>query len=292
MTDLLIDGNSLFARAWFATMRGPEGTPQEAIRAGLTTVFSLLDVNKEKLGEKIDRILIGWDGDNKRDKGRDPKPTEYHETREILIEYLSLLLNPAHTKIRDAEADDIVATSVATSQADTIYVVSGDKDLQQLAGHSVLYYCLNTKGLLSTRSICEKWHVKHPSQVSIALAVIGDKVDNINGVRGWGPAKVKKLFQGATAEMSLNEALCHVEKQMIQAGLSQDVLEAFYSDLDLTLLRSDLEGVPEPSPVEVATPDVVEELRLPDFMQYYRPVYRLYHQRVDAAGDEEEVPER
>lgn len=291
MTDLLIDGNSLFARAWFATMRSNEGDATEAIRAGLTTVFALLDVNKDKLGEKVDRILIGWDGANKRDKGRDPKPAEYHDTREILIEYLQLLLNPMQVCLKDAEADDVVATAVAQSDADTIFVVSGDKDLQQLAGNSVHYYCLNTKGVLSPRSICDKWGVKHPSQVAIALAIIGDKVDCINGVKGWGPKKVRKLFETASADMTLEEAARHVESQMVES-LPPAALESFYSDLDMTLLHSDLRGVSPPNPVLVAQPDVVEELRLPKFMEYYRPVYRLYsgNIRIDAAGDEEDVP--
>lgn len=293
MTDLLIDGNSLFARAWFATMAKQENTPTDAIRAGLTTIFSLLNVNNDKLGERIDRILIGWDGINKRDKGRDPKPAEYHQTRELLIEYLTLLLKPTHAQVKAQEADDVVATAVAQSDADTVYVVSGDKDLQQLAGGNVLYYCLNTKALLSTRSICDKWNVKHPNQVAIALAILGDKVDSINGIRGWGPAKVKKLFQAVTPKMTLEEALRSIESQIAEAIPGHGVLDSFYGDLDLTLLRYDLAGVPAASPVEVAEPEVVEELNLPQFMEFYRPVYRLYHERdrVDANGDEEDAPE-
>lgn len=290
MTDAIFDGNALFARAFYAVTAKPDGTPAGIIRASLCTVFSLLNVNADKLGEKVDRILFAWDGEAKRDKGRDPKPADYHTTRQLLMEYLTLLLKPAHVCLPKHEADDVVATAVAQSDADTIYVISSDKDLQQLAGERVHYYCLNSKAILSPRYIRDKWHVKRPSQVAIALAIIGDKIDCINGVKGWGPAKVKKLFEVVTPEMDLEATLYCIEDQMAEAGLSSADLEHFYADLDLTLLRSDLKGVPQPSPVNIAAPEIAEMLHLPDFMAYYRPVHRLYHARVDECGDEEEVP--
>ena len=293
MTDAVFDSDSLFARAWFAIMRNPDGTPQDVVRSALVTVLSLLNVNNDNLGEKVDRLLFAWDGPNKRDKGRSPKPPEYYETRKLLQEYLSLLFNPAHVQIGSYEADDVVGTAVAQSDANSIFVISGDKDLQQLAGESVHYYCLHTKGLLSTRSICDQRYIKHPSHLAIAMAIIGDKVDAIKGVKGWGPKKVKKLFLAATPEMTLEEAMCHVEKQMIEAGLSCETMENFYLDLDLTVLHSDLEGVPQPADIKLADPGVVEELHLPDFMHYYRSVYQDYCSQVhlDAEGDEEDVPE-
>lgn len=304
MTDLLIDGNSLYARAWFATMGKTAGpamaktsyagrvSPKEAIKASLNTVLSLLNVNNDKLGERVDRILFGWDGDNKpqAELRREAKPKEYYATRELLVEYLTLLLNPAHVRLDAHTADDVVATAVKQSDADSIFVISGDKDLQQLAGGRVQYYCLNKKMLLSERAIKDKWHVKHPSQVAIALAIIGDKVDGIPGVNGWGPVKVKKLFQEIPDGLALEEVVLALEP-LIPA----QSLDGFYNDLVLTLLEPNLEGVPPAAPIAMAKPEVVEELRLDGLMEFYQPVYRLYHghgsrPRLDADGDEEDAP--
>jgi len=288
MTDLLIDGNSLYARSWYAVMAKPGGNPNAVVRAAVGTVLSLLNVNTDKLGEKVDRILFGWDGRDKRDKQRAPKPTPYHPTRQLLMEYLTFLFNPAHGSLALHEADDIVATAARQSKADVIFVASGDKDLQQLAGGRVNYYCLNQKSLLSLRSIRDRWHVKQPVQVAVALAIIGDKVDLIQGINGWGKKKVQKLFESIPEDMPLDEVILAIEEQV-----PEHLRDGFYQDLDLTLLHTDLPGVPSPKPVKLASLDAVKELQLaPDFMEYYRPVYRLYHavSHADVHGDEEDVP--
>ena len=287
MVDLLIDGNSLYARSWYAVMANtnPPGTPQDAIRAALNTVFSLLNVNSDKLGDKVDRILFAWDGIDKRDKGRAPKPPEYHHTRELFMDYLSFLLNPAHVTVPKYEADDVVATAVKQSDADTVYVVSGDKDLQQLAKKNVHYYCLNKKCVLSLRTIRDKWGVRQPNQVALALAIIGDKVDNIQGIKGWGPKKTKQLFEAVKPEATLDEAFEVIESQ-IPAALRND----FYQDLDLTLLNNAVPGVGPALPVVMPPIEGVKALQMPEILDYYRPVFRLYHGRPDAAGDEEDVP--
>lgn len=287
MVDILFDGNSLFARAWYAIMAKPDGTPQDVIRASLVTVLTLLNSNSDKLGDRVDRILFAWDGQNKRDKGRAEKPKPYHPTRELLIEYLTLLFKPTHATHPEFEADDVVATAVTQSNADIVYVISGDKDLQQLAGGRVIYYCLNQKAIMPLRAIRTKWGVKEPNQVAIALAILGDKVDCIAGVKGWGPKKVKALFEDVPEKATLEEALL-----VIESKIPPKLLDAFYGDLDLTLLHNDVPGVVPASPIELAPMEAVTELQLQNLMDFYRPVYRLYHGRTqtDADGDSEDVP--
>lgn len=286
MVDLVIDGNSLFARSFYAVMSSPRTSPQEAVRASICTVLSLLNPASQRLDDSVDRMLFAWDGNNKRDKGREPKPPHFHETRALLIEYLTVLFNPAHVCLAEHEADDVVATAVAQSDADDIFVVSGDKDLQQLAASRVHYYCLNSKALLSLRHIRDRWGVKQPDQIAIALAILGDKVDNISGIKGWGPKRVKALFEAVTPEMGLEEALLAVDSQ-----IPPELQEQFYGDLDLTLLRRNLPGVQAAAPLDLAPLNVVEELQLPDFMRNYMPVFNRRQARavaVDANGDGED----
>lgn len=287
MVDMIIDGNSLFARSFYAVMTSPQHSPQEAVRAAICTVLSLLNTDSQRLDDKVDRLLFAWDGKNKRDKGRDPKPPHYHETRELLLEYLTVLFNPTHAMLPAHEADDVVATAVAQSDADDIFVISGDKDLQQLAGDHVHYYCLNHKLLMSLRQIRDRWTVKRPEQVAVALAILGDKVDNIQGIKGWGPKKVKTLFETVTPDMDLEQAVLTIDAQ-----IPPELQNQFYGDLELTLLRRDLPGVAQASPIELAPLKVVEELQLPNFMGFYRPVFnqRMAHVPVDIDGDAEDAP--
>jgi hypothetical protein len=90
MTDVIIDGNSLYARAWFATCRDYIDV-NAVLRSAIQTVCSLLNRDVQRLGARIDRTLFCWDGDHGRDKGdhRVEKPPQYHDGKAILQEALT-----------------------------------------------------------------------------------------------------------------------------------------------------------------------------------------------------------
>jgi DNA polymerase-1 len=263
-------------------MREDTSDPGEAVRAAVVTVLSLLDPTNNKIGERIDRTLFCWDGKSKTDKkDRSPKPPEYVETIKILQETLTLLLDTEHVELPDHEADDMVATAAFHSKADTVFIVSGDKDLSQLQSKNVYCYCLHSKGVLTNRLINTKWGIKHPNQLAIALAILGDKVDNIKGIKGWGPKKVKTLFEKVTPEMNFEQALQAIEDQ-----IPESLLEDFYKDLSVTLLDPFLKGVPSPKPINLAPLSVVQELRIPKMMQFYQAAMRAYHVHENLGVDE------
>ena len=92
MTDLIVDGNSLYARAWYATAKDFIDA-NDVLRSALQTVFSLINPEVDRIGEQIDRTLFCWDGDHGRDKGeRQEKPREYDEVREIFKDVLTALI--------------------------------------------------------------------------------------------------------------------------------------------------------------------------------------------------------
>jgi 5'-3' exonuclease len=287
MVDLVIDSPSLFTRAWHATMGPGDGDPQEAIRSSLITMLLLLDTKRGRLDEKVDRILLCWDGDTRRDKGRGPKPKEFYEARDLFIDMVSLLFSPAHGYSEVHEADDVIATAVENAGDNLVYIVTGDKDLHQLQDPRVLVYCLNQKSVLSRTAIISRWKIKQPSQLAIALAILGDKIDGIAGIKGWGPARVAKLFQAVSSDMTFAKALDAIATQ-----IPPQHIDGFWRDLELTLLDHKVPGIPEPAPITLALPEVVDELRFKDFMGYYCPVYERYEKVVPRSGEEdtEDVP--
>jgi 5'-3' exonuclease len=271
MTDLIIDGNSLYARAWYATAKDFIDA-NTVLRSALQTVFSLINKDVDRIGERIDRVLFCWDGEHGRDKGdRQAKPAQYYDTRELLKELVGSLLGAAHATPPRHEADDAVATAVERSQADLIFVVSGDKDLMQLHAENVRYYCLNNRALLSRHFVTSKFGVKHPRQIAIAQAVIGDKIDNVPGIRGWGPAKVKVLFECVTENMSFEEALEAVVSQIPQKHLND-----FYSSLERTLLDPTLNDMPEPAPLKLATVEEMLDCGVTGIEDAYIRMYSSY----------------
>jgi DNA polymerase-1 len=275
MTDVIIDGNSLYARAWFATNRDYIDV-NAVLRSCIQTICSLLNRDVQRLGQRIDRTLFCWDGEHERDKGdhRIEKPPQYNSGKLILQEAVTAILGTAHATPPKHEADDAVATSVENSTADEIYVVSGDKDLMQLQADHVHYFCLNTKALLSRPFIVNKFAVKHPAQIAIAQAVIGDRIDNIPGIKGWGPKKVKTLFAAVTEDMSFVEALEAVERQ-----IPDQHLEAFYSSLERTLLDRTLTGLPAPAALRLLPVEEAIEIGIDGIEDAYMRMHGSYSGR-------------
>lgn len=272
MIDLVFDANSLYARSWFAAQRlNPD--PREALRLAINTILLLLDPNTNKIGSVFDRTLFAWDNNQKKEKQRDPKPQVYHDTKEALKEILEFMLGTVNIDHPDAEGDDIVATAVYnTKPDDLIYIVSGDKDLMQLQGRNCQYYSLNDKAVLTTSFIVHKFHgIKRPSQIALELAIVGDPVDCIAGIRGYGEKRCKKLFEAVTPEMGLSVAVDAIVKQ-----LPEPQREEFYLALERTLLRCDLRDIPAPAKIVMPPPAEVEALGIPQIGHYYRQAYLTY----------------
>lgn len=140
--------------------------------------------------------------------GREKTPPELSEQFPLLKELLTAM-GIAHFELAGYEADDIIGTM--TRQADeagqTMYVVTGDKDMLQLAsGHvSVL---LTRKGVTEVEKytpgeIEEKYGLK-PEQIIDLKGLMGDTSDNIPGVPGIGEkTALKLLHQYASVESVL-----------------------------------------------------------------------------------------
>ena len=271
MTDMLVDGNSMYARSWFAAQR-VSADPAEAASFMLRTLLLLLNPLINKIGVPFDRLFFGWDGQQNPLKHRDEKPPEYHALKSIVQDALALIFGAVHYQHPEYEGDDIVATAAfAARPGDTVYVVSADKDLQQLAGPRCHYYCLNTKALLTRQYLTNKWHIRRPSQVALALAIIGDPVDNIRGVVGWGPVKCKQMFEAVTPEMDFQEALDALLRQMPAGKVAE-----FMAALDRTLLKTDVPGVPRPASLTLVPLREVRETGIPNLGGLYRQLLEVY----------------
>ena len=264
MMDAIYDGSSVFARAYYAADTDPEATIPIAVKM----VCHQLDAFS-RVGKKADRLLFCWDGEAKRVKPRAPKPPEYAEARRKLSGVIQELFGASQAWPPMAEADDAVATAAFRSESagNDVVVVSGDKDLQQLLGGRISYWCCNTKDFLDRNLVLEKWRVKRPAQIAVALAILGDPGDAVPGIKGWGPKKVAKLFESVGVEMDFQSAL-----DAVVAQIPAELQPVFYESLDLTLLDPSVPGVPDPAPVALADPYQSEEVlgdAYPAFLKTY-----------------------
>lgn len=281
MIDVIFDGNSLYARCYYASMKdekiqeleGAFDRPKNPCLLGVKMVLNILDPYSERVGKKVDRMLFCWDGKAKSEKRRlVEKPEGYDPIRLEFMHVMTELFGASHCQAIDHEADDAVATAVyRTSETDEVYVVSGDKDLQQLQSSNVHFYCLNESSVLSRQTILDKWHVKRPSQICIALAILGDPGDNIPGIHGWGRKKVEKLFEAVSPRMNLEEAL-----EAIEAQIPAPKQVEFYHSLEMTVLDPNVPEVPDPAPIQFASPDRVREMRYNELVGRFSQIKHFY----------------
>jgi 5'-3' exonuclease len=95
------------------------------------------------------------------------------------------------------EADDVIATVCAYDfgpDAPEIRIVSGDKDLMQLASSRCRILSVFTGSEYGPDEVKAKWGIT-PAQMGDYLALVGDTSDNVPGVKGVGPKRAAELLQ-------------------------------------------------------------------------------------------------
>ncbi|RKP55591.1 DNA polymerase I [Cohnella endophytica] len=201
---VLIDGNSIINRAFYALppLTNSSGLHTNAV-LGFTTM--LLKVLEE---EKPSHVLVAFDagkitfrheGYAEYKGGRQKTPPELSEQFPLLKELLQAFSIPQF-ELAGYEADDIIGTlaKLAEDQGKSAIVVSGDKDMLQLASDRVSVL-ITRKGVseverYTPQAIGEKYGLV-PAQIIDLKGLMGDASDNIPGVPGVGEKTALKLLQ-------------------------------------------------------------------------------------------------
>lgn len=197
---LLIDGNSLINRAFYAIreMRTVDGFPTNAIHGFFTMLAKIL------ADEKPSHIVAAFDLKGKTFRNdlfdgykanRKPMPDELA----VQLTEVKKLLKKQNIRILEKqgfEADDIIGT-VAKRTNNYVVILSGDKDLYQLVDEStnVMYTKRGVSDLehINLKYLAEKESFS-PKQVIEYKALAGDTADNIPGGKGIGDKTARKLL--------------------------------------------------------------------------------------------------
>jgi DNA polymerase-1 len=200
----VMDGHSHLFRAYHAVgyLSTSRGVPSHAVLILSTMLWKLI---RE---EQPDYLAIAWDPPGPT--FRDALSAEYKATRSAMPEdlvrqlpYVRRLFEALRTPVLEVpgfEADDVLATLVDQALAIPeleVVVVSGDKDLLQLVGPRVRVLSVSGRTgepiLYDEAKVRERWGVE-PGQIADVLALMGDTIDNIKGVRGVGEKTAVKLI--------------------------------------------------------------------------------------------------
>lgn len=214
---MLIDGNSIVNRAFYGVplLTNGEGRYTNGVYGFLNILFKLLDEEQpDYLAVAFDlhaptfrhRTFDGYKGTRKG------MPEELREQMPLLKEVLQAMHIPIFEQ-EGFEADDILGTLSALAEKNGIVpvVVSGDRDLLQLAGETLKVRIPKTKG---GRTETEDYYAADvqakygvtPAEFIDMKALMGDTSDNIPGVPGIGEKTAAKII---TQYHDIETAIAH-----------------------------------------------------------------------------------
>lgn len=264
---LLLDGNSLAYRAFFAL---PLLTNDQGIHTNATYGFTMM-LQKIVEEEQPTKMLVAFDAGKTTFRhesygeykgGRQKTPPELSEQ----FPYIRKLIDAYNIKWYELpmyEADDIIGTLAkqAIQEEMDVVIVSGDKDLTQLADNHVTVY-VTRKGITDiekyTPAHIEEKYGLTPHQIIDMKGLMGDSSDNIPGVPGVGEKTAIKLLKEHGSVEALYEAIdsmkaSKMKEKLIaneeQAHMSKK-LATIYTEAPIDITLGDI-SYPGPNEEEV-----------------------------------------
>lgn len=255
---MLIDGNSVLFRAFYATSYA--GMMQTSFGAYTNAVYSFANMlNKALKIINPDYCVVAFDKGKHTFRhdlnpdykaGRKQTPPELIEQMATVREMLDAY-NIKYLEYDTIEADDIVGTLAKKYDIETC-ILSSDRDLLQLIDDSTSVYVMK-KGMsdiakMDEAALMEEWGLK-PSQIIDYKGLAGDKSDNIKGVEGVGDKTAVKLLQTYGDCFGIYE---HIDE------IKGKLQERLINDKDSCMLSRTLATIK----TDVDIPDDLEDFRL------------------------------
>ncbi len=276
-TIMLIDGNSLTYRAFFALptdIATASGQVTNAVYGFTSMLVNLLRDHRP------DHVAVAFDR---------PEPTFRHEALttykanretapDILREQMGLVrqmvdvLRIPTLELAGFEADDIIATlaTVARDRGDEVLIVTGDRDAYQLVEDPYVKVLYNKRGvsdyaLYDEAGIKERTGVSPRDYVEYA-ALRGDPSDNLPGIPGVGEKTAAKLIN---AYGGLDGIFDHVAEQTpkLRANLTEFEQQA-RKNAELMVLVRDVPIETDPESLHMGEVDTDEVHQLFSFLEF------------------------
>ena len=202
---LLIDGNSLTYRAFFALptdMATASGQVTNAVFGFTSMLINLMrdhDPSGVAIAFDLPKPTFRHERNPEYKAGREAAPDILRQQMGLVREVVDALAMPV-LELEGYEADDLIATVATWARDDSqeVIIVTGDRDSYQLVEDPYVKVLYNKRGvsdyaLYDEAGIFERTGVKPVDYVSYA-SMRGDKSDNLPGVPGVGEKTAAKLI--------------------------------------------------------------------------------------------------
>ena len=289
---VLIDGHSILNRAFYGL---PDLTNSEGVHTN--AVYGFLNIMTRILEEEKPQYLtVAFDVHAptfrhqmyEAYKGtRKPMPQELREQVPLIRQVLEAM-GVCIVSREGYEADDLLGTIARRGEARglEVTVVSGDRDLLQLATEKILVRIPKTRG---GKTVIEDYHAAQvqetfqvtPPQIIELKALMGDTADNIPGIPGVGEKTAAKII-GTYG--SIENAHDHLEE--IKPNKARESLREHY---DLAVLSKKLATIDTDAAIDFSW----EEARLGNLYtpEAYEMFRRLDFKNLLSRFDQEQQPQ-
>lgn len=242
----LLDGMALAYRSHFAfissNLKNSEGIPTGPILGFANTLEKLLEEHEPT------HIAVAWDTheptfrhdmDDDYKANRPPQPEELKIGIPLIKEMIEGY-GIKNIEQHGYEADDLIGTIADDANAEDVdvFLVTPDKDFMQLVhDHITMYKPDNQNGgfnLIDREGVKDYFGV-YPEKVIDVLAILGDKSDNIPGVRGIGKKGAPKLINKyGTLEAAIEDAP-NMKSKRHREGLQEYADKALHAKKMVTI---------------------------------------------------------
>ncbi|MGL4361937.1 MAG: DNA polymerase I [Cellulosilyticaceae bacterium] len=244
---MFIDGLSIANRAFYGIplLTNSEGQYTNAIYGFLNIMLSLIEKEKPD--------LLGIAFDVSKPTFRHVQNKDYKGTRKGMlpelksqIPVLKEVLNKMNIEMMECEgfeADDILGTMAKNfeSKGYDVVIVSGDRDLLQLASEKIMIKIPKTKqGGTEVESylgkdVTEKYEVSPKTFIDLK-GLMGDSSDNIKGVPGVGEKTAIKLLKAYGSMEGIYENIDEITQKKLKENLITYKDQAFESKMLATIV--------------------------------------------------------
>ncbi|MFJ7753374.1 DNA polymerase I [Peribacillus muralis] len=250
---VLIDGNSIAYRAFFAL---PLLNNDKGVHTNSVYGFTMM-LNRILAEEKPTHILVAFDAGKTTFRhatfkeykgGRQKTPPELSEQFPFIRELLDCFQIKRY-ELENYEADDIIGTLSLQAEKDgfEVKVISGDKDLTQLASPSTTV-SITKKGITEIEEYTPKHiHEKYglsPMQIIDLKGLMGDASDNIPGIPGVGEKTALKLLHQFETVENLLQSTGEISGQKLKEKIEEHK--------DLALLSKELATITREAPLDMS----------------------------------------
>jgi len=272
---VLIDGNSILFRAYYATAYPGAKLMQTASGIYTNAVFAFVGMFEKIVTDEVTDVLVALDTKEPTKRhlsyegykaGRVKMPEELAQQIPLINEYIRLCGVQTYSKA-GYEADDIIGTLAKRASKDGVEVsiYSSDRDLLQLVDEKITVHLLK-KGMtevatFNPKTLLETYGLTHEQMIDLK-SLMGDPSDNIPGIPGVGEKTAVKLLQTyGTLENIL------AKKDEIKGKLGENIQTYEH----LAKMSKDLVTIDVDGDIEVTYDSVKKEpIKLSELMAFFQ----------------------